>query len=266
MNDKTADSNKRRLAVAAISAVALIILVQFVDSYCTEMFGKTQSLSVRTFLMDPRGMSSEAAVAYMSRGMLPFYLIGALTPFIRSYTDIIGRKMMMIINVALLAVGSAVCLLANNLWIYLLGNGILILGYSLDIHMIYIVDMLPANRRATVRGICGGTAMAAAMCIPLFRSLVVGESGYGWQRLFLVGIIGGAICLALVLIYRMPESEKDTKEVRIDTKYDSKLDSKYESRHESKDEPDDKLGQMQSNAEQAGPDAVSYTHLRAHET
>ena len=32
MNDKTADSNKRRLAVAAISAVALIILVQFVDS------------------------------------------------------------------------------------------------------------------------------------------------------------------------------------------------------------------------------------------
>lgn len=97
MNDKTADSNKRRLAVAAISAVALIILVQFVDSYCTEMFGKTQSLSVRTFLMDPRGMSSEAAVAYMSRGMLPFYLIGALTPFIRSYTDIIGRKKMMII-------------------------------------------------------------------------------------------------------------------------------------------------------------------------
>ena len=96
MNDKTADSNKRRLAVAAISAVALIILVQFVDSYCTEMFGKTQSLSVRTFLMDPRGMSSEAAVAYMSRGMLPFYLIGALTPFIRSYTDIIGRKMMII--------------------------------------------------------------------------------------------------------------------------------------------------------------------------
>lgn len=140
MNDKTADSNKRRLAVAAISAVALIILVQFVDSYCTEMFGKTQSLSVRTFLMDPRGMSSEAAVAYMSRGMLPFYLIGALTPFIRSYTDIIGRKKMMIINVALLAVGSAVCLLANNLWIYLLGNGILILGYSLDIHLIYIVD------------------------------------------------------------------------------------------------------------------------------
>ena len=112
--------------------------------------------------------------------------------------------------------------------------------------MIYIVDVIDRRYRATVRGICGGAAMAAAMCIPLFRSLVVGESGYGWQRLFLVGIIGGAICLALVLIYRMPESEKDTKEVYIDTKYDTK--------HESKDGSDDKFCQVQSNAEQAGID------------
>lgn len=204
MNDKTADSNKRRLAVAAISAVALIILVQFVDSYCTEMFGKTQSLSVRTFLMDPRGMSSEAAVAYMSRDMLPFYLIGALTPFIRSYTDIIGRKKMMIINVALLAVGSAVCLLANNLWIYLLGNGILILGYSLDIHLIYIVDAVDRKHRGTVRGICGGVSMAAAMCIPLLRSLYVDGGGHNWQILYAVGIVGGVIGMVLVMLYRFP--------------------------------------------------------------
>ena len=215
MNDKTADSNKRRLAVAAISAVALIILVQFVDSYCTEMFGKTQSLSVRTFLMDPRGMSSEAAVAYMSRGMLPFYLIGALTPFIRSYTDIIGRKKMMIINVALLAVGSAVCLLANNLWIYLLGNGILILGYSLDIHLIYIVDMLPANRRATVRGICGGTAMAAAMCIPLMRSWIANRSGYSWQDIYIVGIVGGVgilVCMGIYVALRAAAGHRRSSE------------------------------------------------------
>lgn len=204
MNDKTADSNKRRLAVAAISAVALIILVQFVDSYCTEIFGKTQSLSVRTFLMDPRGMSSEAAVAYMSRDMLPFYLIGALTPFIRSYTDIIGRKKMMIINVALLAVGSAVCLLANNLWIYLLGNGILILGYSLDIHLIYIVDAVDRKHRGTVRGICGGVSMAAAMCIPLLRSLYVDGGGHNWQILYAVGIVGGVIGMVLVMLYRFP--------------------------------------------------------------
>lgn len=201
MNDKTADSNKRRLAVAAISAVALIILVQFVDSYCTEMFGKTQSLSVRTFLMDPRGMSSEAAVAYMSRGMLPFYLIGALTPFVRSYADIVGRKVMLFINVALLVVGSVICMLADSLIIYLLGNGILILGYSLDIHMIYIVDMLPANRRATVRGICGGTAMAAAMCIPLMRSWIANRSGYSWQDIYIVGIVGGVGILVCMGIY-----------------------------------------------------------------
>lgn len=105
---------------------------------------------------------------------------------------------------ALLAVGSAVCLLANNLWIYLLGNGILILGYSLDIHLIYIVDAVDRKHRGTVRGICGGVSMAAAMCIPLLRSLYVDGGGHNWQILYAVGIVGGLIGLVLVMLYRFP--------------------------------------------------------------
>ena len=131
------DINKK-ISLTIISISALIILIQFIDSYCTEIFGRTKSLSVTTFLIDTRGMSADEGVAYMSRMMLPFYLIGMLTPFVRSYADIVGRKVMLFINVALLAVGSVICMLADSLMIYLLGNGILILGYSLDIHMIYI--------------------------------------------------------------------------------------------------------------------------------
>lgn len=199
------DINKK-ISLTIISISALIILIQFIDSYCTEIFGRTQSLSVTTFLIDARGMSADEGVAYMSRMMLPFYLIGMLTPFVRSYADIVGRKVMLFINVALLAVGSVICMLADSLIIYLLGNGILILGYSLDIHMIYIVDMLPANRRATVRGICGGTAMAAAMCIPLMRSWVVNRSGHGWQEIYVVGIAGGVVILACMGIYMVVRS------------------------------------------------------------
>ena len=112
---------------------------------------------------------------------------------------------MMLINVALLAVGSAVCLMANNLWIYLLGNGVLILGYSLDIHLIYIVDAVDRKHRGTVRGICGGVSMAAAMCIPLLRSLYVDGGGHNWQILYVVGIVGGVIGLILVILYRFPD-------------------------------------------------------------
>ena len=199
------DINKK-ISLTIISISALIILIQFIDSYCTEIFGRTQSLSVTTFLIDARGMSVDEGVAYMSRMMLPFYLIGMLTPFVRSYADIVGRKVMLFINVALLAVGSVICMLADSLIIYLLGNGILILGYSLDIHMIYIVDILPANRRATVRGICGGTAMAAAMCIPLMRFLVANRSGHGWQEIYVVGIAGGVVILACMGIYMVVRS------------------------------------------------------------
>lgn len=194
------DINKK-ISLTIISISVLIILIQFTDSYCTEIFGRTQSLSVKEFLMDARGMGADEGVAYMSRMMLPFYLIGMLTPFVRSYADIVGRKVMLAFNVALLAIGSVICMLADSLMLYLLGNGILILGYSLDIHMIYIVDMLPADKRATVRGICGGAAMAAAMCIPLMRSWVANRSGHGWQEIYVVGIVGGVGILVCMVIY-----------------------------------------------------------------
>lgn len=200
---------KNKLEASVITASVLIILIQFTDSYCTEIFGKTQSLAARTFLMLPKGMSGDSSIAYMSRMMLPFYLIGALTPFVRSYTDIIGRKKMLIINVSLLVAGSIICIFSDSLPLYLLGNGVLILGYSLDIHMIYIVDNIDRRYRATVRGICGGISMAAAMCIPLLRNTYVRGDDGNWQILFLVGVIGGLLCLVLVVAYRFPECSSD---------------------------------------------------------
>ena len=209
MNSGMERYKKKRLAVSVITVSVLIILIQFIDSYCTEIFGRTQSLSARTFLIIPTGMDGDSAIAYMSRMMLPFYFIGMLTPFVRSYTDIIGRKRMLIINVSLLMAGSVICIFAENLPVYLLGNGVLILGYSLDIHMIYIVDAIDRRHRATVRGICGGVSMAAAMYIPLLRSRCVRSDGGNWQILFLVGIVGGMLCLTLVTAYRFPENGAD---------------------------------------------------------
>lgn len=41
MNNSTVDCNKKNLGRTAIAVAALIILVQFIDSYCTEIFGRT---------------------------------------------------------------------------------------------------------------------------------------------------------------------------------------------------------------------------------
>lgn len=41
MNNSTVDRNKKNLGVTAIVVAAVIILIQFIDSYCTEIFGRT---------------------------------------------------------------------------------------------------------------------------------------------------------------------------------------------------------------------------------
>ena len=54
MNSGMERYKKKRLAVSVITVSVLIILIQLIDSYCTEIFGRTQSLSARTFLMIPK--------------------------------------------------------------------------------------------------------------------------------------------------------------------------------------------------------------------
>ena len=174
MNSGMERYKKKRLAVSVVTVSALIILIQFIDSYCTEIFGRTQSLSARTFLMIPKGMDGDSAIAYMSRMMLPFYLIGMLTPFVRSYTDIIGRKRMLIINVSLLVAGSVICIFAENLPVYLLGNGVLILGY--DIYRGCNRQEIPGNSEGNMRRRVHGsgyvhTSAPLAVCEQRWRKL-----------------------------------------------------------------------------------------------
>ncbi len=123
-----------------IMGLFLIFVIQFVDSYCTELFGKLQSFSIRDFIIQGSNMAGDKAASYMSRAMRPFYVLGMLTPFVKSFVDILEKRIMLIMNLLLLTAGSVICLCANNLTVYLLGNGLLILGYSLDIHIIYLVE------------------------------------------------------------------------------------------------------------------------------
>lgn len=171
---------KKRLAVSVVTVSALIILIQFIDSYCTEIFGRTQSLSARTFLMIPKGMDGDSAIAYMSRMMLPFYLIGMLTPFVRSYTDIIGRKRMLIINVSLLVAGSVICIFAENLscisaWQWRADTWIFA-RYTYDIYRGCNRQEIPGNSEGNMRRRVHGsgyvhTSAPLAVCEQRWRKL-----------------------------------------------------------------------------------------------
>jgi MFS family permease len=71
---------------------------------------------------------------------------------------------------------------------------------TVDIQYIYIVEMLPENKRASVRGITGAVATLAAMLIPVFRKLFTASGSGGWRHIYLPAIYFEICVIVSVLL------------------------------------------------------------------
>lgn len=80
------------------SIVLLVMLVQFVDSYCAELYSKMQSFVVRDYIIKGTELNMNEAVSKLGYMMLPFYIIPALSPMVRIFVDKYGKKKVILIN------------------------------------------------------------------------------------------------------------------------------------------------------------------------
>ncbi|MBP3620559.1 MAG: MFS transporter [Lachnospiraceae bacterium] len=181
--------------------VGLIMIVQFADSYSAELFSKIQSFVIGDFFIKNTQLDMEEAVSRLGYMMLPFYIVPALSPLARIFVDRYGKKRVMVVNLVFLAIGCGVCGLTDNIWVYLLGNGLVTFATSIDIQNIYIAQDLPEKRRATVRGILSGVTAVAAMLIPVCRGYFV-NTDYGWRGVYGIAILVSIIALFVVIIVK----------------------------------------------------------------
>ena len=193
---------KKQMKTYIYILICIILIMQLFDSYCTDLFSKLQSFLLSDFLIDGRGMNLQDAVSYMGYVSLPFYAIPVLAPLARILIDKIGIKPIFVANIIILITGCFLCAFAPSLFIYLIGNGLVIFSTSMDIQYIYIAQDVPNNRRATIRGIASGVAAAATMLIPLFRSSFVDQRGESWRSLYRIAIVIGAGTVLISLFLR----------------------------------------------------------------
>ena len=203
---------KKHLHKYVYFLIIMILVMQFFDSYCADLYGKLQSFMLSEFLIDKRNMTVQAAVSYMGYATLPFYAIPMLAPLARILIDRIGIKPIFIINIWILICGCILCTCSPSLICFLIGNGLVIFACSLDVQYIYIAEVIPEDRRATIRGIAGGVAAASTMFIPLLRSRLINEAGHSWRSLYGIGIIIGLLTAMISLLLR-----NDRRESRVST-------------------------------------------------
>ena len=112
--------------------ILLLILIQFGDSFCAELYDKVQSLYLKDLLMVPKNMELEEATVLLNSAAIPFCIIAALAPVTRVLVDYIGKKKVLLLSMAILIVGCVICVFTNNWLVFLLGSALVSFGCSVD--------------------------------------------------------------------------------------------------------------------------------------
>lgn len=177
--------------------IILIAIVQFADSFQSELFTKLQSFFITEYFVEGKGMSFNTSAGLLNGVMLPCYIISALAPLARVLADKFGKQKIMVCNFFMLAAGLFTCITADNIIVFAVGNAVVTFGTSLDIQYMYIAEDIPEKNRGTVRGIAAAVGAAAAMVLPVCRNFFIGYKGNNWRILYKIGIL---ICLITILV------------------------------------------------------------------
>lgn len=186
--------------------ILLLILIQFGDSFCAELYDKVQSLYLKDLLMMPKNMTLEEATVLLNFAAIPFCIIAALAPITRVLVDYIGKKKVLLLSMAILVTGCIICVLTNNWLVFLFGSALVSFGCSVDMQYIYIVEEFSEKHRGSIRGILAAVAALAGMTVALVRNP-------NWRKLYLIGLIMVAVVIVISILL-LPKERVYIKEIK----------------------------------------------------
>lgn len=208
-------SEKKNTGLAAGAVlIAILIIIQIGDSYCSELYDKIQSLFLMDLIMNPLNMSLEDATVMINSVAIPFYAISLISPVFRGMVDYLGKKKVLLLNLLLYIPGLLLCMTTRKYIVFLIGNSLISLSTSVDIQYIYIASFIDEKKRATVRGILAAAAALSAASVPVIRKVAITGRPYDYARMYGIGIAITAFVAVIVFIF-LPWDKKQTTTEKI---------------------------------------------------
>lgn len=191
-------------------AILIIILVNVVDEVATNVRTSVQSSFVKEFFITIPGLtySDELYQSGLSTHSLfstLFILLIFFSPFYKSFADKLGRKPFFFISAAGLALGLIVCGIAPNYTVFIISFGILSFFVGHDMQIVYILEVAPKERRATIYSLAKCIGILGMVLIPILRAIFMANDDSQWRNVFLFpGFVG--VVAAILVIFLIKES------------------------------------------------------------
>lgn len=201
-----------------------LFLASVTDEISSAIGVQVQSSVVTEFFVRPLNVPYNEAMAMFSTATTFSYALMALVPFYKALADKFGRKPFLVLNTLGMGVGMALAWWSPNMVLYFIGYGMTVFFVQHDMQIVYLYEIVPKERRATIYGLIKGISTLGVVLIPMLRSSVMGTDTTLWRGVyFLPALIAIAVSVFSLVVTRESKTFLDQ---RI-----SYLESPYELRH-----------------------------------
>lgn len=220
-------SAKKPLKYGLLLALAALFLASVVDEITSAINVQVQSSVVTEFFMNPMGVSYNEAMASYSLVTILSYELLTFVPFYKALADKIGRKPFLVLNTLGMGIGLALAWWSPNAVVYFIGYALTVFFVQHDMQIVYLYEIVPKEKRATIYGLVKGISTLGVLLIPILRGAIMGNDTTLWRGVyFLPAVIAIGVSIFSLLATRESKTFLDQ---RIEF-----LESPYEVRHPEK--------------------------------
>lgn len=236
LSRRKAQRNQKALKYGLLLTLAALFLASVVDEISSAIGVQIQSSVVTEFFAKPLNLPYNEAMSRFSTITMFSYALLALVPFYKALADKIGRKPFLVLNTLGMGVGMLLACWSPNVVVYFIGYGLTVFFVQHDMQIVYLYEIVPKEKRATIYGLIKGISTLGVLLIPVLRSAVMGEDTTLWRGVyFLPAIIAIGVSIFSMVVTRESKTFLDQR-----IEY---LESPYEVRHPAKQTKEEKKAQ-----------------------
>lgn len=214
----------------------IIIFIHISDEITTNIGAYVQSSVVTEFLAKPLGISyTDALGTYSSMTML-IGMFSFIAPFYKSLADVLGRKPFLCLNMVGMAIGLVLCWWSPSIYVYIVGYALCQFFIQHDLQVVYIFEVAPPEKRATIYGITKCLGTIGLVIVPILRDQLMGNDATLWRSIFLLPVIIALAASVCAFVF-MRESEVyiDSRIEHLETPLEERLAKKEAKKKEEKE-------------------------------
>ena len=227
LTKRKAQRTRKALKYGLLLTLAALFLASVVDEISSAIGVQMQSSVVTEFFAKPLNLPYNEAMSMFSTVTMFSYALMALVPFYKALADKFGRKPFLVLNTVGMGVGMLLAWWSPNVVVYFIGYGLTVFFVQHDMQIVYLYEIVPKEKRATIYGLVKGISTLGVVLIPVLRSAVMGADTTLWRGVYLLpAVIAIGVSVFSLVVTRESRTFLDQRIAY--------LESPYEDRHPEK--------------------------------